>query len=72
MNVPTGIMVARLVVRTFLDLISVPVLKDMPSYQTGKHAKVKYNHVYNINVALSFLISRLPTLYFLLHPHVLR
>lgn len=57
MNVPIGIMAARLVVRTFLDLISVPVLKDMPSYQTGKHAKVKYNHVYNINIALSCVLQ---------------
>lgn len=57
MNVPTGIMAARLVVRTFLDLISVPVLKDMPSYQTGKHAKVKYNYVYNINIALSCVLQ---------------
>lgn len=57
MNVPTGTMAARLVVRTFLDLISVPVLKDMPSYQTGKHAKVKYNHVYNINIALHVFYS---------------
>lgn len=41
MNVPTGTMAALLAVKTSQALISVLVLKDMPSYQTGKHVEVE-------------------------------
>lgn len=50
MNVPTGTMAALLVVKTSQDPISVPALKGMPSYQTGKHAKVKWKHICTIYI----------------------
>lgn len=40
MNVPFGTTDALLVVKTSQGPISVPALKDMLSFQTGRHVKV--------------------------------
>lgn len=45
MNVPTGIMAALLVVKTWQAPIFVPVLQDMRSYRTERHAKVGWKHI---------------------------
>lgn len=57
MNVPTGTTAAPLAVKTSQDHISVPALKDTPSYQTGRLAKVEWKNILLYCVTVDYRAS---------------